>query len=457
MKQVIHFKDQELTPANKQILDSLTKDLSLDVTEVSNLDKLKSILNFLPDLDIVLIFINQASRSPTEVETLMQELCPEKPLVIVGAYATHKKNTHIVSSEDTQNSLKEIFNRIFYQNQISHEQDKLSAFVPVKFKLILEFSQTAFPVDFYLKIKQNAEEFQYVKRLNKNELFSKQELEKYQNHQLQNLFVRREQYADFLNFSIQLVKNSITQNEKSDFKNLNFSYHLSAESLALCGINQANVELVKQNIDEMVKNISSDSALVEYFKLMNANQLTYSYAHAYLISLFMSKVVQEFNWDSKAIKEKIVYIAFFHDISLPQDHLAIIHSMDEIDPKKRKNKHNHRTYTQDEIDKIEYHAANSGLILDQFPQVPTGVSQVVKEHHGSKNGIGFNENMNPLLLPLSILFIVIEEFVMEFLQIEKPTITDIENILKKLKVKFSSGSYRKSVDAFEKYLFSLRG
>ena len=160
MKQVIHFKDQELTPANKQILDSLTKDLSLDVTEVSNLDKLKSILNFLPDLDIVLVFNNQNSRTPTDVETLMQELCPEKPLVIVGEYATNKKNTHIVSSEDTQNSLKEIFNRIFYQNQISHEQDKLSAFVPVKFKLILEFSETAFPVDFYLKIKQNAEEFQ---------------------------------------------------------------------------------------------------------------------------------------------------------------------------------------------------------------------------------------------------------------------------------------------------------
>lgn len=93
--------------------------------------------------------------------------------------------------------------------------------------------------------------------------------------------------------------------------------------------------------------------------------------------------------------------------------------------------------------------------MDQFPEVPIRVSQIVKEHHGAKNGIGFNENMNITLQPLSILFVVVEDFVSKFLDMKNPSIDDIKLMLQKLKTKYNQGNYKKSVEAIEKYLFSL--
>jgi HD-GYP domain-containing protein (c-di-GMP phosphodiesterase class II) len=307
-------------------------------------------------------------------------------------------------------------------------------------------------VDFYLRIKQNAEDFQFVKKLLKNELFSQEDIEKFKKFRLEFLYVTKEQYSDFLKFAVNLAFSSNVNNEKVNLKDLDYSYHLAAKSLFLMGITEENINLVKQNIEIMDKAISKEGALAEYFKLINSNQMSYNYAHSYLISIFMSKVAQAFTWDSKSIREKIIYIAYFHDISLPNEHLAKIHSQDDI---LSINKSKAEGLSDREIEKINYHAINSSLILDQFPEVPIGVSQIVKEHHGEKNGIGFNENMNITLQPLSILFVVVEDFVSKFLDMKNPSIDDIKSMLQKLKTKYNQGNYKKSVEAIEKYLFSL--
>jgi HD-GYP domain-containing protein (c-di-GMP phosphodiesterase class II) len=453
MKQVIHFKSNSITSSNQKIINQLVEYLDLDLTEISDLSKLKSLINLLPELDFIIACSNDENTKELEsVEQVLIDSNCEKHLIIIGNYS-RKRNLSIVFNGVLDfEKIKNFINEIIFQNKVNAEKNNLNTFVPIKFSLIEEFKTTAFPVDFYLRIKQNAEDFQFVKKLLKNELFSQEDIEKFKKFRLEFLYVTKEQYSDFLKFAVNLAFSSNVNNEKVNLKDLDYSYHLAAKSLFLMGITEENINLVKQNIEIMDKAISKEGALAEYFKLINSNQMSYNYAHSYLISIFMSKVAQAFTWDSKSIREKIIYIAYFHDISLPNEHLAKIHSQDDI---LSINKSKAEGLSDREIEKINYHAINSSLILDQFPEVPIGVSQIVKEHHGEKNGIGFNENMNITLQPLSILFVVVEDFVSKFLDMKNPSIDDIKSMLQKLKTKYNQGNYKKSVEAIEKYLFSL--
>lgn len=465
MKQVIHYKTEYLSNEDQELLNQLTQDLDLDVTELNDLINLKSLLEILPELDILLVFASSLNASEVaKLEKILLDFKIEKPLIVIGEYFSARKFTKAFKGASELENIKTFMSDIFFSNKIKADKGSLKAFIPIKFSFVETYKEIPFPVDFFIRIKQSAEDYQYIKKLLKNEKFTPEDIEKFKKFNLEFLYTPRDQYPEFLSFAVKLAFASNKKMNKPSMKNLDFSYHLAANSLSLMGITEENVQLVKQNLNIMEQSLDKDNALAEYFKLMNSNQLSYSYAHSYLISLFMTKVAQAFTWDSKAIKERIIYIAFFHDISLPEDHLARVHSHEELYREhsveyefQAKSKIRDTILLPSEIEKINHHAINSSLILDQFPQVPIGVSQVVKEHHGAKNGIGFNDSMSISLQPLSMLFIVVEEFVSKFLDIEKPTANDIQLMINELKQKYSKGNYKKSVEAIEQYLFSLRG
>lgn len=464
MKQVIHYKSEELNTAYQKIINQLVEFLELDLTEIEDITKFKSIISILPELDFIIIIATESNSSEIEqIERVLKDLNNEKQLIIIGNYQSTRTKTKVFSGVLDLEEIKRLINDIIFQNKLNAEKNSLNLFVPIKFSFIEEFKKIPFPVDFYLRIKQNAEDYQFIKKLLKNEIFSEEEIEKFKKFQLEFLFVTREQYSDFLKFSVKLAFANNKKTDKTILKNLDFSYHLASKSLALMGITEENVNLVNQNLELMEQTVSNEGALADYIKLINSNKMSYNYAHSYLISIFMTKVAQAFTWDSKAIREKIVYIAYFHDISLPNEHLARIHTHEDLYKEQAvdyefqaKSKIRDTILSSEEIEKVNHHAINSSLILDQFPKVPIGVSQVVKEHHGAKNGIGFNESMSISLQPMSMLFLVVEDFVARFLDLQKPTAEDIKKMLQDLKQKYNKGNYKKSVEAIEQYLFSLR-
>jgi hypothetical protein len=91
-------------------------------------------------------------------------------------------------------------------------------------------------------------------------------------------------------------------------------------------------------------------------------------------------------------------------------------------------------------------------LLEKMPHVPNGVAQIVREHHGLKTGVGFSDAMNINLQPLSIIFIVVEDFINAFLALATPNASEVLNLLTRLKKKYPTGNYNKAVIAIEGFL-----
>ena len=99
---------------------------------------------------------------------------------------------------------------------------------------------------------------------------------------------------------------------------------------------------------------------------------------------------------------------------------------------------------------INNHALQSSLIIERFPKVPTGTDIIIKEHHGSKSGIGLPDSLSISISPLSMMFIVVEHFVGEFLKIKgNPTNENIKDIFTILEKRYNKLTYLQTFVALQ--------
>ena len=139
------------------------------------------------------------------------------------------------------------------------------------------------------------------------------------------------------------------------------------------------------------------------------------------------------------MKAKLSYVAYFHNISLKNEDFMKIKTMEELKAADLQK-------SEDEM--ILNHAHLSASIVEKFPMVPEGVGTIIKEHHGAKNGVGFPESLSICITPLSMMFLVVEDFVDEFLKVsEKPTKDDFERIFTKLNTRYTKLTYAQALNA----------
>src|SRR5690606_6673317 len=100
-------------------------------------------------------------------------------------------------------------------------------------------------------------------------------------------------------------------------------------------------------------------------------------------------------------EDKLSFIAYFHDIALNTDEEAMIHSNQELknSPLNRPSKL-----------LVEKHAQVAAELVAKYPHAPMGADQLIRQHHGTLNGIGFSEHFGSNISPMAIVFIVAEEF-----------------------------------------------
>ena len=109
-----------------------------------------------------------------------------------------------------------------------------------------------------------------------------------------------------------------------------------------------------------------------------------------------------------------------------------------------------KKFEGDDRIKVLSHALESAKIVDQFPKIPQGIGAIIKEHHGSKTGVGFVETYSANLMPLSMMFIVTENFVDALLKIPgTPKSTDMKKIFSEMQPKFNKSTYGQTLDALQ--------
>jgi HD-GYP domain-containing protein (c-di-GMP phosphodiesterase class II) len=315
--------------------------------------------------------------------------------------------------------------------------------IPINYFLSLKLDKL--DTDIYLRIKKAEHEFQFVKRFKADDSFIKEDVQKYLSMGVTDFYVTRDSYVPLIErLTTNLLQQMSHANDQVEL--IANVYEVTKERLVVLGIDETTIQLVESSIKGMEKAIGEKNTLLNYLNNLKNNKTSFAFSHSYLSCLLLNRILKSFEWDSKIVREKITYLCYFHDISLPSDKLVAISSTEELK--------NSQLKPIDE-NSVLNHALVSANTLDSFPQVPMGVSQLIKEHHGSKTGNGFPDKMFTTISPIAIMFIVVESFVKEFLLLAPaPTKEEVEQVLRTLSAKYTKGTYAQTIKILKKAILN---
>jgi hypothetical protein len=235
---------------------------------------------------------------------------------------------------------------------------------------------------------------------------SRQEMQQMRQMGITRLYVDALDRLRFVNETSEILTKSLEKDDLSVPERVamtQVAFDIVSDLASKVGIDQHTYELAQASITSMqkiVKNIPDlDSMIEELLK----NEAGYRYKHSLMICLVGTRIIEILKWGNQDQINKLSFVAFFHDITLGSDAHAKIHSMGQL-------KAAAQNLSEDQVFKIKSHALDAAKLVSMYPKFPMGADTIIKQHHGSKSGVGFDKiSLN--ISPLSIIFIMAEEWV----------------------------------------------
>ena len=218
---------------------------------------------------------------------------------------------------------------------------------------------------------------------------------------------------------------------------------LLSKKLVSIGITEETIELAKKSMASLAQNAKRNKELGKLLKRMLSNQAGYLYRHTQVVSYVGLHILKHIDWGTPEQEEKINFISFFHDIALENDIQARIKNKEEL----RKAPLNSR-----EKSLVENHAQIAAELVHKYPHAPMGVDQLIRQHHGMLNGLGFSDHFGANLSPMAIVFVVAEEFTRIIIEKENGPY-DLKEMAKQLKAIFPTSRFQKIIEIVEKITF----
>lgn len=216
------------------------------------------------------------------------------------------------------------------------------------------------------------------------------------------------------------------------------SINLVSEKLKQFGITKETVELSKKNIKNMVESCRRFPTLGNLVQRLLRNRSSYLYKHNQLLMYVCSHLMDHIDWGNEDQKKKITFVCFFHDIVLETDEQAMIYTEKDLKNSDLSDK---------EKMLVSKHAQLAAELIHKYPNSPMGSDVIIRQHHGVNHGIGFAESFTANLSPMSIVFILAENFVDTLIQ--KDGDFDMQEKIREMRDRFSTQRFQKIIDILE--------
>jgi thymidylate kinase len=334
----------------------------------------------------------------------------------------------------------------------------------VPFSIKYFYNINSFMSDIYIKLKKRGIE-EFVKRINANEEIDRETLEKYEVSGLEFLYIRKPYRFHFIN---QAVNESIGGLKKAHLSELaqqldeeehplqvktilnaaDDTYQLSAEMLLNMGITENTIKITKASIASMKKTLKNMDTITALLDRLLKEKLSYAYKRTHITTMFAVEVLKRIDWFSKEqlpqLIEQLVYASFLHDILLTDEKLLRIHSKLNL---------YQADLSEQEKKLVLNHANMTSTLIQKYPKAPNHVDVIIKQHHGTSNGIGFSVNLNASLPKLVIILMVAERLVMKLLDFKKGE-DRLEQVFNDLEEEFNLPTYKKVTDCLKESIIS---
>lgn len=442
MSQIILIESDDSLRAILKL--NMMKTLGCEIIEKKTAQDAILFLDSTPNIDLV-VCCEQVGLEKTgfRISTFLEMEESSIPLIVMGRKKFAYKNLVLIDAEKTWSDIIIAAGKELNIRPVFDESKNELDFVPIGIQYFYNLTSKNLGCDVYIKLKKS-DDVQYIKRFKALDQVSDADIEKYKDGGLKEFYISKEHFPKFVNFfTAELVGklNDPAVIAENRLRLNREAFEITIDRLHSLGIDENTVELVEESVKSMEASLKEDNALSMFLRTLRSDKFSYGYAHSYLCSLILHKVVSHFDWESAQVKEKLTFVAFFHDISLKEnDYMTFNNEADlansvlSIEDKKM----------------VLNHALQSAAFVELFPKIPIGVGTILKEHHGSKTGIGFPETLSIGIAPISMMFIVVEHFVDEFLKLDKnPSTSDYEKIFKELGKRYNKITYEQTLRALK--------
>ena len=285
--------------------------------------------------------------------------------------------------------VKENFSDILNDREVI-EKD----YIPVSLHFLEVLGKT--PSDLYIRVSDS----KYLKCLNENETYTKDDHHKYINKSITKLYVKKPGNQNIIvDVLSATVKNIMSLKTRPLDEKMSIAHTQLTDLIKFSGMSAELSEVTKENIQQTTQMIMKNNDIGSMWKKLN---LMGEYpAKLYTLhSMLATTIVKKLQWSSEATIFKLTLAAFLQDITL--DSITLMEIVD----------HKHFLEIESTLsskDKKNYyaHPQNSKDILLTFKEIPPDIDKILLEQHEMPDGSGFPRQMNANQLgPLSCVFIL---------------------------------------------------
>ncbi|MBC7540631.1 MAG: HD domain-containing protein [Bacteriovorax sp.] len=262
----------------------------------------------------------------------------------------------------------------------------MKMYIPVPTKFISSFTE-ALPFDVYVERSEGI----YTAIYKKNSSHDEKQLARYEEKNIKNLFISRNDKLEFENFLINL--NDLEHYEKTHIiEILKASLELNFEYLDFASQElQTNLELATQNVKNSLYLLENDLQMaMDIFKSLASS--SHLLKHSYMVSLFSIVLAKRLGMKTERVILAIGLGGLLHDIGQTRMDQALF----------LKN-----NLSAKDWEEIKDHPQLGLKILDHNNCINTEVRSIIIQHHEQFNGRGYPNRLhnNQIFPPAKIVAI----------------------------------------------------
>ncbi|EQC49219.1 HD domain protein [Bacteriovorax sp. BSW11_IV] len=317
------------------------------------------------------------------------------------------------------------------------------------FSIRMFFSLEKSPCDVYLKSDENF-----------NLIFTKDqgiwpEIRKYVDKDISNFYVHASDRLLLINNATQKIIKELHKKrdgnatlEKIDVAEQGFETVAQA-FFDKNGPTKEVVALSNECMNMMQEVVTEVPDLKGLIILLTQNKSGFLYAHSIIAAFVSDFILSNISWGSNAHKDKLKFVLFFHDLYLGQIYTKFpdLAYEDQLVLDKR--------LSDEEKEIVLAHAAKAAEAVAKFPKAPMGVDAIIRQHHGTTNGLGFAITYKDDISPLAKVLIIAEaftEYILKALK-EEGKKANKADVISELKEKFPKHTYIKIIETLEDFPF----
>jgi putative nucleotidyltransferase with HDIG domain len=260
------------------------------------------------------------------------------------------------------------------------------------------YSSQAVLFDIYIKLKEN----KYLKILHAGDTFSKERIDKYKNEKkLDSLYFHNSDRRKFIQYNNHLAKKLIDNRSVPIYNKVNQLKNVSEkfiEEAYTVGLKPQVIEQGREVCESVYKLIESQPDLYSVLKSFQNFDPT-AFAHSFLVTLYSTAIIKQFEWQSKTTIETTAMACMFHDIGkilLPKEFI-------NLRPK---------DMSPEQLEMFKKHPELGLQVVESSRAINNSVKQIILQHHEAYDGTGFPfEKKGNKILTLANIVCLADDFV----------------------------------------------